>query len=153
AEHEALRDLVRARAAAKEDELRAKHRLGKYLLRYGQRPAEGVRAWTAAWWQWVRALQLRYANQNVVLLDHLLEVEQQSQRIARLEHAIDTAIAEAPTPLRAVVDALQMLRGVAKLTAATLATEFGCFSRFGRATQAMGYTGLVSCERSSGPKN
>jgi transposase len=40
--HEALRDLVRLRAAAKEDEKRAKHRLGKYLLRYGQRPGGGV---------------------------------------------------------------------------------------------------------------
>ncbi|HVY31553.1 MAG TPA: hypothetical protein VHB79_33605 [Polyangiaceae bacterium] len=36
--HEALRDLVRAREAAKQDLKRAKHRLGKYLLRYGQRP-------------------------------------------------------------------------------------------------------------------
>jgi len=153
AEHEALRDLVRARAAAKEDELRAKHRLGKYLLRYGQRAAEGVRAWTAAWWQWVRRLQLQHANQNVVLLEHLLEVDQQSQRIARFEQAIDAAIAAAPAQLRTVVDALQTLRGVAKLTAVTLATEFGCFGRFGRATQAMSYTGLVSCERSSGPKN
>src|SRR5215471_3753230 len=127
AEHEALRDLVRARAAAKEDELRAKHRLGKYLLRYGQRAADGVRAWTAAWWQWVRRLQLQHANQNVVLLDHLLEVDQQSQRIARFEQAIDAAIATAPAHLRTVVDALQALRGVAKLTAVTLATEFGCF--------------------------
>jgi len=33
AKHEALRDLVRAREATKEDQLRAKHRLGKYLLR------------------------------------------------------------------------------------------------------------------------
>lgn len=40
AEHEALRDLVRAREAAKKDELRAKHRLSKYLLRNGQRQAE-----------------------------------------------------------------------------------------------------------------
>jgi transposase len=153
AQHEALRDLVRARAAAKEDELRAKHRLGKYLLRYAQRPADGVRAWTAGWWQWVRALQLPHANQNVVLLDHLLEVDQQSQRIVRLERAIDAAVAAAPAQLRTVVEALQTLRGVAKLTAVTLATEFGCFGRFGRATQAMGYTGLVSCEHSSGPKN
>jgi hypothetical protein len=30
--HEALRDLVRLRAAAKEDEKRAKHRLDKFLL-------------------------------------------------------------------------------------------------------------------------
>ena len=112
-----------------------------------------MRAWTAAWWQWVRRLQLQHANQNVVLLDHLLEVDQQSQRIARFEQAIDAAIATAPAHLRTVVDALQALRGVAKLTAVTLATEFGCFGRFGRATQAMSYTGLVSCEHSSGPKN
>ena len=32
AAHEALRDLVRAREAAKQDLLRARHRLGKYLL-------------------------------------------------------------------------------------------------------------------------
>ena len=56
--HEAIRDLVRAREAAKEDRLRAKHRLSKYLLRYGQRAPDGCRAWTAVWWQWVRGLEL-----------------------------------------------------------------------------------------------
>ena len=35
---EALRDLVRAREAAKQDELRARHRLSKFLLRSGHRP-------------------------------------------------------------------------------------------------------------------
>jgi len=38
AAHEALRDLVRAREAAKKDQLRARRRLGKFLLRHGQRP-------------------------------------------------------------------------------------------------------------------
>ena len=41
AEHEALRDLVRAREAAKKDQLRARHRLSKFLLRQGQRPPGG----------------------------------------------------------------------------------------------------------------
>jgi transposase len=35
AAHEALRDLVRAREAAKSDQLRARNRLGKFLLRRG----------------------------------------------------------------------------------------------------------------------
>jgi len=35
---EALRDLVRARESAKQDQLRARHRLGKFLLRTGWRP-------------------------------------------------------------------------------------------------------------------
>lgn len=152
AEHEALRDLVRAREAAKQDELRAKHRLGKYLLRYGQRAPEGSRSWSASWWQWARALQLPYANQNTVLVDYILEVDQQAQRIARLEAAIDVAIAQASPHLQAIVEALQALRGVAKVTAITLATEFGSFSRFEHASQVMSYTGLVPSEHSSGPK-
>ena len=41
AAHEALRDLVRARAAAKKDQLRARHRLAKFLLRQGRRPPPG----------------------------------------------------------------------------------------------------------------
>jgi transposase len=43
---EALRDLVRAREAAKQDQLRARHRLSKFLLRSGQRPPSGIRPWT-----------------------------------------------------------------------------------------------------------
>jgi transposase len=35
---EALRDLVRSRESAKQDQLRARHRLGKFLLRTGWRP-------------------------------------------------------------------------------------------------------------------
>src|SRR5882762_7678977 len=40
--HEALRDLVRAREAAEQDQLRARHRLGKFLLRHGIRPPAGA---------------------------------------------------------------------------------------------------------------
>src|SRR5216684_8960291 len=46
AAHEALRDLVRARLAAKRDQLRARNRLTKFLLRPGKRPPEGVNPWT-----------------------------------------------------------------------------------------------------------
>ena len=43
--HEALRDLVRAREAAKKDQLRHHHRLGKFLLRHGKRPSDAGKAW------------------------------------------------------------------------------------------------------------
>jgi transposase len=52
--HEALRDLVRAREAAKEDQLKARHRLGKFLLRHGRRP-EGIQAWTKQHLEWISA--------------------------------------------------------------------------------------------------
>jgi transposase len=152
AQHEALRDLVRAREAAKQDQLRAKHRLGKYLLRYGLRPADDSRAWTAAWWQWMRGLQLAHPEQNTTLMELILEVDHQGHRIERFDGAIDRAVEGAPEQLRAIVNALQALRGVAKVTAVTLATEFGCFSRFEKATQVMSYTGMVPSEHSSGPK-
>jgi len=152
AKHEALRDLVRAREAAKQDTKRAKHRLGKYLLRNGQRPGSGCRAWTAVWWQWVRKLELPHTEQNTTLLELILEVDHQSQRVVRFDGAIDRAVAAAPEHLRAIVAALQALRGVAQETAVTLAVEFGSFARFERATKAMGYTGLVASEYSSGTK-
>ena len=53
AEHEALRDLVRAREAAKKDQLRARHRLGKFLLRHGKRPTDAGKAWTKKYLEWI----------------------------------------------------------------------------------------------------
>src|SRR6266446_2627776 len=57
---EALRDLVRTREAAKQDQLRARHRLSKFLLRSGQRPPTGIRPWTRPYLIWVA--QLRFTQ-------------------------------------------------------------------------------------------
>src|SRR5271167_2973840 len=54
AEHEALRDLVRAREAAKKDQLRHRHRLGKFLLRHGKRPTDAGQTWTQKYLNWIR---------------------------------------------------------------------------------------------------
>jgi transposase len=86
------------------------------------------------------------------LLELILEVDHQEQRASRLDGAIDRAVQSAPEQLRAIVAALQALRGVAQETAVTVATEFGSFERFERAVQAMSYTGLVPSEYSSGGK-
>lgn len=150
AAHEALRDVVRAREAAKKDQLRAKHRLSKFLLRHGRRPPEGTKAWTGKYWSWVNSVRFDYAAQEATLLDYRTEVERSADRIERLEKAIDAAVQDAPAQMKAVIDALQALRGVAKITATTLVTEVGNFSRFTRAKQLMGYGGLVPSEHSSG---
>jgi len=70
AAHEALRDLVRARAAAKKDESRAKHRLTKYLLRYGLRHPDNCRAWTHPWWRWVQDLEFEHECQRAGVVGH-----------------------------------------------------------------------------------
>lgn len=148
--HEALRDLVRAREAAKQDQLRARHRLGKFLLRQGRRFAGN--AWTQKHLAWVRQQQFAQPAQQFTLLDYLQEVEHMNERVLRLEQAIEEAVKLAPRPMQEVILALQALRGVAKITAVTLASELGEISRFATARQLMAYSGAVPSESSSGQR-
>jgi transposase len=150
AAHEALRDLVRAREAAKKDQLRARHRLGKFLLRRGLRAAAGVKSWTVKHLLWVKTLRFEQAAQEAAFLDYLHEVEHAAQRVARLEAAIDQAIEAAPAEMRAVIAGLQALRGIKKISAASIVAEVGPLSRFSRPKQLMGYSGMVSSEDSTG---
>src|SRR5712672_766578 len=85
AAHEALRDLVRARLAAKRDQLRARNRLSKFLLRHGRRPPEGTTACTLKYLTWVRREIFEQAAQQATLIDYLHEVEHEAERIERLE--------------------------------------------------------------------
>ena len=150
ASHEALRDLVRAREAAKKDELRARHRLGKFLLRRGLRAAAGVKSWTAKHLLWVKTLRFEQPAQEATFLDYLHEVEHSAARVTRLEFAIDQAVASAPAEMRALIAGLQALRGIKTVSAATIAAEVGPLTRFARPKQLMGYSGMVSSENSTG---
>jgi transposase len=151
AEHEALRDLVRAREDAKQDQLRAKHRLSKFLLRHGIRPPETIKkAWTQKYLDWIKQHQFDQPALQATLQDYLHEVKHAGERIQRLEKSIDEAVATAPESIRAVIMALQALRGVAQMTAVSIVSELGCLSRFKTARQLMSYSGLVSSEYSSG---
>lgn len=151
-QHEALRDLVRAREMAKKDQTRARHRLSKFLLRHGQRAPMGVRAWTQKYMRWVQGVQFGPVAQQVVLGDYLHEVEHSGARVKRLEVAIGEAVQAAPAEMRAVIEALQSLRGIAEVTAATIVSEVGQLSRFAGARQLMGYSGAVASEDSSGDR-
>jgi transposase len=150
--HEALRDLVRAREAAKKDQLRARHRLNKFLLRQGRRKPTGVRSWTQKHEQWLKVQKFEHHAHEITFLDYLHEVEHIEERVDRLEQAIDKAIEAAPEEIRAVVAALQALRGVAKVTAATIVAEVGKLSRFDKPAQLMSYSGSVSSENSTGER-
>jgi transposase len=152
AAHEALRDLVRAREAAKKDQLRARHRLGKFLLRHGRRPAIPMGAWTQRHLTWIRQVQFELPAQDATRLDYLHEVEHVADRIERLERAIHDAVQTAPPSMRAVIEALQSLRGVALISAVTIVAEVGDLSRFARAPQLMGYSGMGPREDSSGAR-
>jgi transposase len=151
AEHEALRDLVRAREAAKTDQTRARHRLSKFLLRRGRRAPKGVKRWTQKHLDWVRrGVKFDLFAQQATLDDYLDEALHAGERIRRLEQRIDDAVAEAPESMRVVIAGLQALRGIAKISAVTIVSEVGRLSRFARPRQLMGYGGAVSSEHSTG---
>jgi transposase len=153
AAHDALRDRVRAREAAKKDQWRARHRLGKFLLRHGRRPPTPVKAWTQSYLAWVKsAVHFEHQAQEATLLDYLHEVEHSADRIARLERAIGEAVTAAPERQRAVIEALQALRGIALISAVTIVAERGALSRFVKPRQLMGYSGAVASEDSSGDR-
>jgi transposase len=149
-QHEALRDLVRAREAAKKDQLRARPRLSKLLLRHGQRPPVKTVTWGSKYMEWVRGLRFEQKPLQMTLVDYLTEVDHAAARIERLEKSITEAVEAAPPKFREVVSALQALRGVALLTATTATVEVGAFARFHTPRQLMAYAGIVPSEHSSG---
>jgi len=149
---EALRDLVRAREAAKQDQLRARHRLSKFLLRTGRRPETKVKLWTGVHMTWVRQLRFEHPAQESTRLDYLHEVEHMTERVLRLEQAITDAIKLATPAMQEVIRGLQALRGIAEISAVTIVAELGSITRFGTARQLMGYSGAVPSENSSGKR-
>ncbi len=149
---EALRDLVRAREAAKADQLRARHRLSKFLLRTGRRPETKIKLWTGVHMTWVRQLRFEHPAQESTRLDYLHEVEHMAERVLRLEQAITDAIKLASPQMQEVVRGLQALRGIAEISAVTIVSELGEVSRFENARQLMGYSGAVPSENSSGKR-
>jgi transposase len=151
ANHEALRDLVRAREAAKKDQLRHRHRLGKFLLRHGKRPSDAGKPWTQKYLNWIRIhVHFDQPALEVTLQHYREEVDHIAERIAKMEQAIDEAVKQASPEIRGVIEALQALRGVAQTTAATVVAELGSLSRFASPRQLMGYSGLVSSEYTTG---
>jgi transposase len=150
---EALRDLVRQREAAKQDQLRARHRLTKFLLRTGQRPPLGLKAWTERYMRWLAQVRYTQPAQEVTRLDCMNEVEHMSLRIKRLEEAILEVVKQAPQPMQELIRGLQTLRGVAHISAVTIASELGNISsRFESARKLMGYCGVFPSEDSSGKR-
>jgi transposase len=144
--HEAIRDLVRARLAAVRTLRQARQQLSGFLLRHGRhyhRPA-----WTLLHRRWLAGLKFEQPVHHIVLEDCIAAVEAAAARRDRLEVQITAALAD--WSLAPVVHALQALRGIALVSAATLVAELGDVTRFTNPRQLMAYLGLVPAEHSSG---
>ena len=147
-EAEALRDLVRARFDAKDDLRRAQHRLSKFLLRQSIQAPAGTTTWSARYQSWLNTLQLERAASQLVLEDYRATERAARDRIRRLD--ADLKRCAEHSPRLDLILALQVLRGIAFLSAVTIVAEVGDFRRFADAPRFMSFTGLTASEYSSG---
>jgi transposase len=145
---EAIRDLERAREDAKKTERVARHQLSKFLLRNNRR-YPGKTNWTDAHRAWIAQEVFPEPAQQYVLSDGLATVEIATQRCNQLIERLRESIKG--WRLEPLVQALQSMRGIEFVTAVTVAAEIGDFRRFAKATDFMGYVGLIPSEHTSGP--
>jgi transposase len=80
AAHEAMRDLVRARATARRVLSKARQHLQGFLLRHGP-IYYGVRGWTKAYRRWLSTIRFDHPAQQIVLQDYIHAVEDAEARL------------------------------------------------------------------------
>jgi transposase len=146
---EAVRDLVRARAALLADRKRVQQRITAMLMRHGRIWRSGS-SWTQAHERWIAgqrfdepALAAAFAHYRAALDTRLAELD-----------AVEAELAPwaGREPLGPLVARLACYRGIAELTGLTLAAEVVDWRRFPSARAFMGFTGLVPAEYSSGDR-
>jgi transposase len=146
-EDEAIRDLCRARDAARLTMKNAKHRLKALLLRLGLQYV-GRADWNAAHKRYLAKVVCPTPAQQIVFQETLRAVDDEVERMERLE----TELRERAPAWRwyPVVEALQALRGVQWLVAITVVAELGDLTRFTSPRQLGAFVGLIPSEYSSG---
>ncbi|MGV2130924.1 IS110 family transposase [Agrobacterium vitis] len=145
--HEAMRDLVRARASAVETLRVHRQQVSAFMLKHG-RIYPRKKGWTMRYLCWLQEQQFNHPAHQIALQEMVQAVRVSKERVERLEKVIEEFVPN--WSLAPVVRALQTLRGVDLIVAVTFATEVGDVTRFESPRQLMGYLGLVPSERSTG---
>jgi transposase len=146
-EDEAMRDLTRGREDAVDALRVARQVLLAFILRHGYRYS-GRSYWSKAHWNWIADIKMPHRGQQIVLQEYVHAVQEQAERTQRLTQQIQELAPQ--WYLAPLVKALQALRGVSLIVAATTVAEIGDLTRFDSAKQIMAYLGLVPSEHSSG---
>lgn len=145
--HEAMRDLVRARASVVETLRVHRQQVDAFMLKHG-RIYPRKKGWTMRYLCWLQEQQFDHPAHQIALQEMAQAVCVSKGRVERLEKVIGEFVPN--WPLAPVVRALLTLRGVDLIVAVTFATEVGDVTRFESPRQLMGYLGLVPAERSTG---
>ncbi len=147
-ESEALRDLCRCREDIRHDLTRARHRLGKFLLRHHCIYTQTKRHWGTRHMAWLRQVRFEEPAAQETLDSYLLAVDQLEERRNQIEIQMNAyaAVASYAEP----VAWLRCFRGIDTITALSIVAELHDFRRFPSPRKLMAYLGLVPSERSSG---
>ena len=116
-DHEALRDLLRLRKAARDEVRRVKTRITHYLNRQGIQYRDG-RRWTGRHRRWLASLRLQWP-QHIVLEELLRRLSEAEVWLRRVERRLRGAL-RLWRRLSAIVEAFQAVRGVGYWTAVTV---------------------------------
>lgn len=147
-EEEQFRGLAWCREAARVDLVRARHRLGWFLVRREIEFAGPGGSWTGAHYRWLRSLEFSDRASRAVFGDYLAGVVFLEQRRSGLDAQIELAAPSSPWAV--TIANLRCLRGVSTTTAYGVCCEVGEFRRFERPTGLSAYLGIVPSEHSSG---
>jgi len=148
AAHEAMRDLVRARANAVEDVTRSRQRIGGFVLRQGLRYIG--KPWTKKHRAWMAGLNFEAAAHRLMFRELLEALAFAEACRDRLTDHIGELVGS--WSLSWLVEAVQALRGYKLVNAATVVAEIGDPRRFANPRQAMGHVGLGVSEYSTGDR-
>lgn len=146
---EAVRDLVRARGDLMDDRKRMQQRLNAFLLRHGRTWSSGTK-WTIAHRLWVDQQRFGEEALQEALDSYRGGLEAREAELRAAEARLSGWAGR--EPLAPAVDRLSAYRGIAELTALTLAAEVVDWHRFPSARAFMGFTGLIPSEYSSGTR-
>jgi transposase len=147
-EQEQVRDLVRAREDVRADLMRARHRLGKLLLRRELFYPGRDRPWSARHRDWLASLCFEDVATEATFEDYLHAHDALVSRRDRLDEHIETLARSCS--FAAEVARLRCLRGIDTLSAMGLCAETRGLGRFGRPIQVSAFVGLVPSEDTSG---
>jgi transposase len=144
---EAVRDLVRAREDLRHQLMATRHRLAKFVLRYGRRYGEGTR-WTPRYLRWLDSQQFDAPSAQRAFEEYRAQLEFLGQRQTAIESDL-LKVAEEP-PYRQDVGRITCLRGFRPLSGILLLAELVDVRRFYSGPALAGYVGLGCVESSSG---
>jgi transposase len=125
---ESLRDVCRGRDCVRQDLMRARHRMGKFLLRRGYRYHTTQRHWGVRHMNWLQPLRFEHAAAQAIFDHYLLTIDHLDERQRQVDAQLERFGSQ--EPYRQPMAWLRCFRGIDTVTAVSLVAELHDFRRF-----------------------